>query len=102
MLRKISIALIFGVIIAGAVYGWMYYAIVGLYDTQSAKVSHIYLVKKPERSYDFLYNHINQATTKKEIAQLQITGQPIPWHMKHDFVTGISVYDFTLDNRKQN
>lgn len=102
MLRKLSIMLIFGVIIAGAVYGWMNYAIVGLFDPDSPKVAHLYLVEKPERSYDFLYNHINQAVAKKEIAQMQATGQPIPWHMQHEWVTGNSIYEFTMDNRKQN
>ena len=100
MLRKLSIILIFGVIIAGAVYGYMNYGIVGLYDLNSPKVSHLYLVEKPVRSFDFLFNHINQAIAKKEMAQIQITGRPIPWHMQHDWVTANSLYEFTLDNRK--
>ena len=99
MLRKFFIFLIFGSIIGALVYGYLYYGLVALYDTQTPKVTHLYLVKKPEKDTTFFYNHIDKKSFNREIKRLQKTSGHLPWHLKYEWVVSNQIYEMTLDNR---
>jgi hypothetical protein len=98
-MRKVIIWLIVLAIIAGAVYGWMTYSVVGLYEPETPKVTYLFIVEKPERGFDFFYNHIDKARTEKLVANYKRRNDDLPWHMDYNWVVNNSVYFFTMDNR---
>lgn len=98
-MRKVILWLIVLALIGGIVYGWLHYAVVGLYDPEIKQVSHMYVAPKPEWSFDIYYEHLNRERLERDIAQLKATNKPIPWHMDYNYVLGSYVYDFTLDSR---
>jgi len=101
MLRKALIYMIFLSIIGAAAYGWLNYAVVGLYDKESTKITHMYLLAKPERDTTFYFNHIDRPEVEKEIANLRERGRPSPWHMDYNYVVSHSIYKYTFDLRPQ-
>jgi len=101
MLRKIILYLILLAVIGSIAYGWLNYAVVGLYDKESPKITHMYLIPKPERDTTFYFNHIDRPEVEQEIANLKEKGRPIPWHLDYNYVVSHSIYEYTFDLRPQ-
>lgn len=99
MVRRIVIWLIVLGIIGGAVYGYMTYAVVGLYEPSTPKVTYLFIVEKPVRGFDFFYNHIDRTQLEKDVARYKQRNEDLPWHMNYNWVVNNAVYFFTMDNR---
>jgi hypothetical protein len=100
MLRKLGLYAILAVIIAAVAYGWLNYAIVGLYDKDTPKVTYLFVVPKPERDTTLFYNHIDENMVTSELRKLKDRNRPVPWHLDYDYVVNRSIYHFTLDSRQ--
>lgn len=101
MLRKLFIYAVLAGLIGAVVYGVRTYAVVALYDKETPKVTYLFVLPKPQQSFDFFFNHIDRREVEREIAQRQATNQPIPWHMNYEYVVNQSIYHFTLDATNQ-
>ncbi|MBU2549799.1 MAG: hypothetical protein KKB20_15400 [Proteobacteria bacterium] len=102
MVRKITLWVMLLAIVGGIVYGWMNYVVVGLWDRDSNKVTHMYVVPKPEWGTDVYYEHIDRKRFDLELAALEKKNQPVPWHMDYDYVVNQAVYDLVLDVRMKS
>ena len=99
MLRRLTLWGILAIIVGGLVYGYLYFAVVGLYEPSTPKVSYLIFIKKPERSSTFFFNHVDKKDTEKERYLLEYRHQPVPWHLDYDWVINHAIYTLTLDNR---
>lgn len=99
MLRKLVLWGILLAIIGAAVYGWLSYAVIALYEPETPKVTYMFVVAKPERDIEFFYNHIDKSEVEKEVTRLRNTNQRVPWHLDYNWVLNNSVYQMTFDNR---
>ena len=99
MLRKLLLWAILLAIVGGVVYCWLHYVIIGFWDPESKRVTHMYVVPKPERGFEIYYDHIDRARTEKEIASLKERNEFLPWHMDRDYIMAHQVYDLVLDTR---
>jgi hypothetical protein len=100
MLRKLfwwGLAL---AIIGGLAYGYMYYAVVALYEPSTPKVTYLMLVKKPERDFTFFYNYIDKEVIERQVKNIKASGQQVPWHMDYEWLEAHSIYTITMDNRQ--
>jgi hypothetical protein len=100
MLRKFILYLILAIVIAAIGYGVMTYAIVGLYEPSTPKVSYVFIVEKPQRGWEVFFNHIDKRAVENEVKKLRDKGQPVPWHLDYNYGVNNSVYQITMDNRK--
>ncbi|MFH1136979.1 MAG: hypothetical protein V1816_12970 [Pseudomonadota bacterium] len=99
MVRKLVLWLMLAAVVGGAAYGYLFYAVVALYDLDTPKVTYMFVIKKPARGTGFFYNHIDRQQTEKEVQRLLRSGLPVPWHMDYEFVELNAVYVMTMDNR---
>ena len=98
MFRKFSIFVVLGIIAGAIAYGYLYYGVVVIY-TNNPKISVFHVVEKPYRDTEFFFSHINKGETEKEVKNLRMKGQDVPWHMLPDEVERLSVYEFVMDTR---
>ena len=101
MLRKLSLYVFFGLIIAGAIYSWRTYSAIVLYEPGNPKVTYMFVVKKPASGWDLFYNHIDQKKVEREIEVLRFRNQSIPWHMDYDRVVNSAIYHMTFKSDYQ-
>ena len=99
MVRKITIWLMAAAVVDAIAYGYLFYAVVALYDMDTPKVTYLFVIKKPERDIGFFYNHIDRHETEKEIRKFTRNGKGVPWHMDYEYVELNALYVMTMDNR---
>ena len=99
MLRKLIIWFIVGSVVAAGIFGYTHYAVVGFYDPDTPKVTYLYLVQKPEKSFSFFYNHIDKQAVEREVHRLRTQGRLIPWDLDGNWLINNTIYTVTLDNR---
>lgn len=95
-MRKAIFTLIILGILGALVYGYYTYALVALYDQETVKRTHFFLLKKPERGWTFYYNHMNRDEVEKEVAQLEYLRKPVPWHLDYKYVREHKIHRFEL------
>jgi hypothetical protein len=101
-LKMVRQILLWGLLLAflgGIVYGYMQYAVIAFYEQDQPKITYLYLVKKPNRGYNFYYNYIDQKEVEKDIQAYERRNIPPPWHMNSAWVVNNSIYNIKLDNR---
>ena len=99
MLRKLVLWGMFAAVVGAGVFGYLTYAVVGMYDQETVKITHLYFVTKPERGIGFFYNHINKGVVEKELRRLKVGNRAIPWHLDYEWIKGNTLYEYIMDNR---
>ena len=102
MARKLMLWLILGLLIGAAVYGWLNYALVGLYEPGRPKVAHLHLVPKPERDVGFFYSNVDEVEAEQKIQRLTRKGEPVPWYLDQQYIQRHSLYRLTMDTDVSN
>ena len=101
LLRKIFWWTLLLLVIAAAVYAYMTYTVIALWDPDSPKVSYLILLEKPQRDFSTVfYNYIDKEMYEREVARYTKKNQEPPWYLDYDWTWNNEIYHFTMDNRQ--